>query len=95
MNFLLPETQNRTKTGMIVISVFQAMRMIFGESENDQIKIEDANLAIQSELKEKLESYAKLHRLLVFISNSDEIPFNDGIIAAEQGGYAGVICGRM
>ena len=94
MNFLLPETQNRTKTGLIVISVFQAIHMIFGESENDPIKIEDASLAVKSEVMEKLDSYAKLHRLLVFISKSDEIQFTEGILAAERGGYAGVICGR-
>jgi hypothetical protein len=97
MNFLLPETQNRTKTGLIVISVLQAMRMIFCESEDQPIKIEDASLVKVDDAISKLETYAKTHRLLIFIGEEgcEEIPFEDGIKTAEAGGYAGVICGRM
>ena len=95
MNFLLPETQNRTKTGMIVISMLQAMRMIHGESENDPIKIEDASLAVHLEELQQLHMYAQTHGLLVYLGKGDTIPFEDGIKAAEAGGFAGVICVRV
>ena len=87
---MLPETLNHTKEGYVVISLYQVIQKIFGNTEDDEV---DINHLDKDYVINRVCNYAFKHNLYVFIS--DTLDFENGLERAKKYGFIGVICANV